>query len=133
MRIIVLLVFFGQEDCPWANIYASLPLFCIGNATTAWLDEWCVGLCPGSGPVNPGLPEQSTQTQPPCHWASPYCTHFIDEELRLREDNSFVWGQQLISSRARVQTWVCQTPNLLSKQCASSQDFKLNFYPMNWI
>ena len=46
--------FFGEEDCPWANIYANLPLFCMWNATTAWLDEHCVGPRLGSELVSPG-------------------------------------------------------------------------------
>ena len=39
------LFIFGEEDCPWANISANLPLFCMWDAATAWLDEWCVGPC----------------------------------------------------------------------------------------
>ena len=46
---------FGEEDCPWANICANFPLFCMWGTTTAWLDEQCVGLCLGSETVNPGL------------------------------------------------------------------------------
>ena len=34
-----------DEDWPWADICASLPLFCMWGATTAWLDEWCVDVC----------------------------------------------------------------------------------------
>ena len=30
------------------------------DATTAWLDEWCVGPRPGSDLANPGPPKQST-------------------------------------------------------------------------
>ena len=30
---------FGGEDCSWANICANLPLFCMWDAATAWLDE----------------------------------------------------------------------------------------------
>ena len=33
--------FFGEEDWPWANICAILPLVCMGDATTAWADEVC--------------------------------------------------------------------------------------------
>ena len=33
--------FFGEEDCPWANICANLPLFCMWHAVTAWLEEQC--------------------------------------------------------------------------------------------
>ena len=29
--------FFAEEDSPWANIYANLPLFRMWDATTAWL------------------------------------------------------------------------------------------------
>ena len=56
-------VFFtGEEDCPWANICANLPLFCMWVTATAWLDEWCIGLYLVSKPENPGLPKQSTGT-----------------------------------------------------------------------
>ena len=46
-----------EEDCPWANTCAKLPLFCMWDNTTAWLHEWCVGLCRASKPENPGLPK----------------------------------------------------------------------------
>ena len=32
---------FGEEDSPWANICANLPLFCMWVTATAWLDECC--------------------------------------------------------------------------------------------
>ena len=54
--------FFGEEDCPWANICANLPLFRIWEAATAWLDERCVGLRQGSEQANLRLPKQSMQT-----------------------------------------------------------------------
>ena len=41
--------FFGEEDCPWTDICAHLPLCCMWDTGTAWLDEWCVGL---TGDVN---------------------------------------------------------------------------------
>ena len=63
--------FCGEEDCPWANICASFPLFCMWNTATARLDWWCVGLRPGSKPGNSGPPKWSVQTQPLCHWAGP--------------------------------------------------------------
>ena len=47
---------------PWANICASLPLSCMWDAITAWLDEQCAGLPPGSKPLNPGPPKQSRRT-----------------------------------------------------------------------
>ena len=50
---------------------ANLPLFCMWDATTAWLDERCVGLCLGSKPTNPWLPKQSLQTEPLHHRAGP--------------------------------------------------------------
>ena len=61
-RMIYLLAFFGEEDCCWANICASLPLLCMWDATSVWLDEQCVGLRPGSEPANPGLPKLSMTT-----------------------------------------------------------------------
>src|SRR3712207_7017233 len=33
-----------EEFCCCVNICANLPLFCIWDTTTAWLDEQCVGL-----------------------------------------------------------------------------------------
>ena len=65
------LLFFSEEDWPWAKICANLPLFYMWDDTTAWLDEQCVGPCPGSEPVNPRLPEWSSRTWALCHWASP--------------------------------------------------------------
>ena len=47
------LSFFGEENRPWVNICASLPVFCMWVAASAGLDEWCVGPCPGSKAVNP--------------------------------------------------------------------------------
>ena len=63
--------FFGEEDCPWANICANLPLSSMWDAATAWPDEQCVGLHLGSEPENPGSLKQSTWTKPLCHWAGP--------------------------------------------------------------
>ena len=40
---------------PELTSVASLPLLCIWDAATAWLDEWCADLHPGSKPANPGL------------------------------------------------------------------------------
>ena len=36
-----LILFFGEEEWPWANVCAHLPLFCMLVTATAWLDEWC--------------------------------------------------------------------------------------------
>uniref|UniRef100_A0A9L0JC13 Sodium/nucleoside cotransporter n=1 Tax=Equus asinus TaxID=9793 RepID=A0A9L0JC13_EQUAS len=74
--------FFSNKVCflvrkigPELTSVANLPLFkkiflpkalvhilLCGNATTAWLDEWCLGLHPGSEPVKPRPPKQSAQT-----------------------------------------------------------------------
>uniref|UniRef100_A0A8C4MNW3 Monoamine oxidase B n=1 Tax=Equus asinus asinus TaxID=83772 RepID=A0A8C4MNW3_EQUAS len=45
-----------------SNVCANLPLFCMWDATTAWLDKQCVGLCLGSEPANPRLPKQNGET-----------------------------------------------------------------------
>ena len=60
-------LFSGEEGWPWANICANLPLFCMWDTTTAWLDKQYIGPCLGPKPVNPGLAKQSTLTQPLCH------------------------------------------------------------------
>ena len=82
------LFFSGEEDWPWANIccqsfffclrkivdeLTSVPVFlhfCMWDATTARLDEQCVGLCLGYEPVNPGLLKWSTSklTTTPLCW-----------------------------------------------------------------
>ena len=53
---------FGEEDQPSANIRAHLPLLYVCDAATAWLDERCIGPCPGSEPANLGPPKQRAQT-----------------------------------------------------------------------
>ena len=45
-NMIILYFFFGDEAWPCANICASPPLFCLWDAATAQLNEWCVGPCP---------------------------------------------------------------------------------------
>ena len=55
-------VFFGEEDWPWANTHANVPLVCMWDATTAWPNEQGVGPCLGSETMNPGPLEWSTQT-----------------------------------------------------------------------
>ena len=45
--------FLAEEDSPWANICATLALFCMWVATTAWLVSG-VGPCLGSEPMDPG-------------------------------------------------------------------------------
>ena len=44
-----------KEDLPWANICASLPLFCLWVTAIAWLPVSGVGPCLGT---EPGLPNQ---------------------------------------------------------------------------
>ena len=46
--------FVGEEDWPWANIYANLPLFCMWGAATAWLDERCISRHPSLNLWTPG-------------------------------------------------------------------------------
>ena len=53
---------FAEEDWPWANICAHLPLFCMWDAATAWLDELCLSPHLRFEPANPGPPKLSTQT-----------------------------------------------------------------------
>ena len=60
--ILFIYLFFSEKDQPWANICANLPLLYMWDATTAWLDEWWVGLRPGSEPVNRRQPKQSMWT-----------------------------------------------------------------------
>ena len=51
---------FSSPPSPSTQLYilvvghSSSPIWDPG---TAWLDEWCIGLCPGSQPVNPKLPK----------------------------------------------------------------------------
>ena len=63
--------FFGEEDCHWAKICVSRPVFCMWDAVTSWLNEQCACLHPGSEPVNPRSPKQSEQTYPLHYWAGP--------------------------------------------------------------
>ena len=65
LSVICFLILYGtfsvcEEDWPSANIYISLPLFCMCVTSTAWLDS-VECLCPGSKPGNPG----ATQTPRP--------------------------------------------------------------------
>ena len=52
-----LALFLFEEDCCWANICGSLPLFCMWDASSAWLDEWCVGSTPGIWTCEPWAAE----------------------------------------------------------------------------
>ena len=62
-------LFLPGKDCHWVNICANLPLFCIWDTSTAWLDEWSVGPCSGSKPANPGPLKWSVWTKLLYHWA----------------------------------------------------------------
>ena len=67
-HLLPIFLFLLEEDCCWAIICANLPLLCMWDTATTSLDEQCVCLCPGSEPMNPGLPEQSVlnlTTMPP--------------------------------------------------------------------
>ena len=44
MMMMMMMIIFGEEDCPRANICANLPLFCMWDSATAWLDEQCVSM-----------------------------------------------------------------------------------------
>ena len=58
---------FGGEDLPWANICASLPLFYMWDAATAWLDERCVGPHLRSEPWVAKVEHKTlTSMPPPC-------------------------------------------------------------------
>ena len=39
--LVVKVFYFWWGRWPWADICANLPLFCMWDADTAWLDEWC--------------------------------------------------------------------------------------------
>ena len=47
--------FFGEEDCPWANICANLPLLYMWDTATAWFDEQCMGPCQDLNPRTSGI------------------------------------------------------------------------------
>ena len=102
----VILVFLGgvvsEEDCPWANICASLPLFCKWDSTIAQLDEWDVSPHPGSKPVNPGPLKQNAQVShyadghpetPHFDWASFACAFVttLDWVLNIRQCFTEMW------------------------------------------
>ena len=42
------ILFFAEEDLPWPNICANLPLFCMWDTATAWLPRSGVGLHMGT-------------------------------------------------------------------------------------
>ena len=47
-------LFLLEEYCHWANICVNLPVCFMCNTATAWPDERCIGLRPGSEPAKPG-------------------------------------------------------------------------------
>ena len=60
--------FFGVRKIgPELTSVANLPPLCTWDATTAWLDEQCIGLRPGPKPTNPGPRRGSAQ---PNHYAA---------------------------------------------------------------
>ena len=62
---------FAEEEWPWANIHAHLPLLYTWDAYHSM--TWQAGPCPhpGSKPVNPGPPKRKVQTKPLCHPPAP--------------------------------------------------------------
>ena len=50
-------LFLVRKTGPELTLVANLPLFCMWDTATAWLDEQHVAPCPGSKPTNPGLPK----------------------------------------------------------------------------
>ena len=68
---------FAEEDCCWADICASLSLFCMLDDTTAWLDERYVGLHLGSKPVSPWPRKRRAWTQLLHHCAGPHLFFFM--------------------------------------------------------
>ena len=59
-----LLLFFSSPKLQDIVVYprVSASGSSMWDATTAWLDEWCVGPRPGSEPANPGPLQWSIQT-----------------------------------------------------------------------
>ena len=53
---------FAEDDWPWANIHAYLPLFYMWDPCHSMAGWVCIGLCPGSEPVNPVLPKWCVRT-----------------------------------------------------------------------
>ena len=53
-HLLPIFLFLLEEDGPWANICASLPPFCILDAATARLDEWCWVRAQDPNPQTPG-------------------------------------------------------------------------------
>ena len=51
--------FLARKIGPELTSVANLSLFCVWDATTAWLDEQCVGLCLRSEPAKSRLLKQS--------------------------------------------------------------------------
>ena len=82
--------FFGEEDCHWANIHANLSLFCMWDAATAWLDEWCVGLHPGSKPANLGPPKPTTELNHYATGLGPLIFLFSQSNGTMYRHNTFL-------------------------------------------
>ena len=80
--------FFAEKDSPWANICASLPLFCMWVTATAWLPMSGVGPGPGtkSGPPKQSVPNLTTRPQ-----GQPLARNFKAISLAY-----ITWGQTLI-------------------------------------
>ena len=79
-----------EEDCPRGNICANLPLFCMLDITTAWLDEQCVGLrAPGIRTHEPQATEAECANLTTTLWGwSQGVAIFKEESLRFRDTYS---------------------------------------------
>ena len=87
----IFLLFLLEEDCHSANICANPPPFCMWDATTGLLDQWCLGPCLGSELVNPRLPKWSTWTQPLPQWAGPIIGWFLYEVWGIWQGLGLFW------------------------------------------
>uniref|UniRef100_A0A8C4MNM5 Solute carrier family 25 member 30 n=2 Tax=Equus TaxID=9789 RepID=A0A8C4MNM5_EQUAS len=82
--------------------FLILPLFCMWDATTAWFDEWCLGLCLGSEPANPRLPKWSVRTYPLRYRASPW-NFFLLSEIFLSLQFLGTFPIDLTKTRLQIQ------------------------------
>ena len=65
-----------EDNQPWANICANLPLFCMWVTTTTWLGKWCKS-APGIQTHKPRPPKQSTPDLTTTPQGQPYSKVFL--------------------------------------------------------
>ena len=95
--------FLLEEHCPWSNVSVSLPLVCVWDATTAWLNEQCTQS--GSEPASPGQLKWSAPAQPQCHWAGPLGAFLNDlSEVSIAKWHQINWGH-IILQWLGLQCW----------------------------